>query len=113
MGISLASDVFNIQTDLAFEPLMETSFGLLKCVDDVAFSSSSKTGLYKKAKQFFDFCRKYNKEILFYSLPCTPDHTVCVLFDVQTLFAYRLMSKLYIFYGLVMIFIYRQFEYIV
>ena len=60
MGISLASDVFNIQTDLAFEPLMETSFGLLKCVDDVAFSSSSKTGLYKKAKQFFDFCRKYN-----------------------------------------------------
>ena len=56
--------------------------------------------------------RKYNKEILFYSLPCTPDHTVCVLFDVQTLFAYRLMSKSYIFYGLVMIFIYRQFEYL-
>ena len=48
MGNAIASDVFNIETDLAFEPLMSKGFGLLKCVDDVAFSAKTKSELYKK-----------------------------------------------------------------
>ena len=62
MGMCISGDIFGIATDLLFQSGLEGQ-NILKCVDDVAFSARTKSGLYQKAKTFLEICRQNNVAI--------------------------------------------------